>query len=1615
MASRVNVKFVVILCAGAVLLLGGMAGAYVVFAMKSGEDHIRLGDEAMAEAMTLLEQRDQAITAGQDATELNNTAQTRLEAARNHYSKAVNHDPSRVDWMEKWLGAIKQWTPTTQTIYATEFQAKYMAVLGTIARTQRTNVDAHIAFIDVLYELNSALPYQRGGYEGIAYQVDEALGYFDTSTEGDWMRLLRYRGLAMERVLQAPGSTLTDEEIAQIGEDLRGALRGDPNDSLAAVSLSRWEYRRVARDTLATPEAIEEARDAAMAVLDEHLARNPGDARVELQRLSLRLERELSTRLESVVDGAARSALAREILEDARQEFDRVAALVSGMTPERVDLGIVAQMERLERNIDPQGQYRRVRAELRRLLEARPDDARLLLAAAQIEGDNNLLDEAIGKLARIDELRPLPLSLRGWLRQNIQNLALALRGRYEIQRISQLETDEERDAQLEVAKSIRGQLADVVDAESPRLRYLDALIAQVENRPRDALRLFTQYNQETDSGDFRGLWGEAFMADVLGQTGVARTRYEQVLAARAQHLPARRRLAALELRLGNLERARELYANIAEAIPDDEVALEQLRRIEAALDPTSDSLRGVEAVVLAARTLARGTESEPGNPDAALQLLMRKFESLDDDEVRHDPSIAREIAQLHIDRDDLGAARAVLATSLAANPDDARLAEIHGALQTDRIDDALMTLIDQQFADPYPRALRKFQVFSARGVRAYADQAFDELVRIAPDEPEVLDIRFVRAIRAEDFGEAEAIADIAGAKNADQVGGLTFRARLQSINGDHVSAIETLRAAVARFPSNGVVQRMLATELVMAERYTDAIEAYERALDVKPDDIRTIREYVEVLIRAGQADRALVAARTYQRYARNDPFFTDRLVSLEASEGGRTGLTSAIRRRLSLAKTMTDPAVRRDNEVKLAGLYIQAAADEVPIDVETAPEVGEALALLIERGQPARDYWDLARALIDRLTEERYDLDVVEVDARWHADQGQLVIDGQTTEGVEAAMGVYARYIVSLPEGELTDAPYLSLAMFAQRRGRVGNALAALNEARQYQNAATLDVDKRLADLYYLRGEVDRARQLYQSIVDAGADTESEAFRQRLIDTMLRRGDFEAAEQELAKQAPAVAQGFEAMLQKAEAAAGRGDASGASLLLDEAVAAHSNNSLVYVRRAQHKLRDPRMRIDALADLESALRLNADDWQALTTRGQVYWNEGRFNDATRDWTRSLLIRPDGQGEVFLRMLFFYLNEGRTRDAVALTRDLTDAFAGRVDFATTAAGVFSERELMSEAARFYAVAFDRSRQPAIAVQYIDALCRSAQPDTVQARAVIRSLEAIGIDAATNEALATAMAQIFLAENRRDQADQWVEQSLDTLLRVGQGNPGLLNRRLANLVSWGQAIGRIYGDDAPALVERLLGARTLDEQTSPWAQFVIAQRYMQADQYSQAIGVIEPLTEHENGAVQLSAFQTLGALYTTTDRVDEGLAVWRRGLERFANDWQLHNNVAYTLASQKGDPSGALDHAVEAATLAPNAFDAQDTLAYVYLKLGKADEAFEALRRSGMLVNTTRGQITLGLNRARLALLQNEIDEARRLLETVRVIVGPAGGLRERYGSDIDALGTQIDSAG
>ena len=130
MASRVNVKFVVILSTVLVLVAAGTGFLAYKVVFKSAADLAAAGDAKMASG--------------------------EIRAAELLYSKAVNKDPYNSELLLKWENALEQWTPETDRELQNEFRNTYVLLRRQLALSDNhTNIDYQIEYADLLWQLAS--------------------------------------------------------------------------------------------------------------------------------------------------------------------------------------------------------------------------------------------------------------------------------------------------------------------------------------------------------------------------------------------------------------------------------------------------------------------------------------------------------------------------------------------------------------------------------------------------------------------------------------------------------------------------------------------------------------------------------------------------------------------------------------------------------------------------------------------------------------------------------------------------------------------------------------------------------------------------------------------------------------------------------------------------------------------------------------------------------------------------------------------------------------------------------------------------------------------------------------------------------------------------------------------------------------------------------------------------------------------------------------------------------------------------------------------------------------------------------------------------------------------
>jgi len=1483
--------------------------------------------------------------------------------AKMFYGKAVSDDPLRVDWLEKWVSAIESTTPETETAYRDSFLRDFVPAIRQIAAVQQTDVAAHDRVLAMnMRQLNYG--YSRGQADAMVDLVTGAAAFFDRDTDSDpaWRTLLRYRGMARELILSS-GGILREDEIALIGDDLRAALEVRTDDSDAMVSLLRWmvsaETQGLESDAF---ERYQAARLNSIAAADAYLERFPGDAKVMTTRALLRFD---YVRVEASWNVAENERATKVLaaLAALEPEFAAVESAVLAAGPDLMDVGTLKRFQTLERYSSPESRLSRTREVLRVFMDERPDDLDLRWFAASIDRTAGDLESASERYASMADLPPVPVSLEGLLRFQRMREAWLNRALIELDLLAEDEGESDR---LELVISLRDRLQASVSEENTMLLLVNGRIAEAEGRRNEALRLYRRFNDQSTTANTEGLWLEARMAVILGQMGTARDALERLLAVNNSDLRAILSLADIQARLQQMRSAGELFRRALVIAPGNELAIEGLRRVEGIENP--DTIEDpVMALLVRSRQMRNGTETQPANPAGAAEMLADAIESVD-----YDPRVAAELMSTRLDQGDMDGARQVGAEALRRHPENEQMISLVSALEGDDRVGVLARVIQGSEGTEAEKLTSLATLYFSRQRYDELDAVLVDLERVAPDASQTIDLGFVRALQTGSMDKARRLADRASELNVDFVNGLSYRARLASAEGRGEEAIALFQQAGALGTADASIFRLLGMQLRQAGRTDEAVTAFEEALAIRPDDIQSTTEYVSTLAEAGRYEQALDVARRQQRYGQSSPVFVQLWLTLEALAGGDEGRTLAIAQREQM---LSGNPADLENRYALARLYI------------------------------ADSDWDGAKTLIDGMMAEEGSLRSTELLAQWYADQGRV----GSQDGLVLANQAYQRYVRGLGE-DVTPEPFISLARFMVARGRQDLAIRATDQAIELESSETLEGTKLKGELLMSIGQAEGAADAFEKVIEAGLDTEDGRYRMRLIEMYLRTKRFAAA-QEAIDQMPASATGtLTNLLQRAEIASGLGDKAGQRRILDEAASRYSSNPLVFVKRAQSMIGDPALLQDLLSDVDAALKINPEDWRALRVRAAAYFDADRRREAIRDLRAVLRVNPSLDDALF-SVMNELLNEDRLGDAMDAAREVLDARPNDAPLMYQLGKLFESRGDWDESAEMYERAWDTRRSPADGASFIDAALRVSPPDVDAANAVITDLSGMvegGIE--KSPGLLAAQSLVLRARGREDFAVQQMTKAFD--LSVGDE---------FQIQTWAQNATRFYLDfDAENEMNyyRSLRARYSDPSTRAWIDVFMAQRQLARDtDTDEAISTLRRLTEdpaaHES--VRVIAFRALGNEAFEREDYEGAVAAWLTGLEKVPNNWELNNNAAYTMAMELDRAEEALALAERAIAAGPSRSEPYDTLAEIYIKLGRFDEAEQMIQAGEQRARSYSARVTMTITRARMAAAQGDNDGARTLLRNARALLRTVAGRDTRLEAEIDKVESVIGSDG
>ncbi|MFK7759127.1 MAG: tetratricopeptide repeat protein [Phycisphaerales bacterium] len=1538
-----NTKFVVILIVAVIAMLGLLFAAYTIVS-KTPEDLARKGDQAME--------------AGD------------YDLARRLYGSAVNKDPTIVKHLDKWISAIERVVPETEPAYYDAFRSDLMGSFRQASIVQRTNIEAYERELGLYYELLRR-EYSRSQADSVITRTTEALGNFDgvSGVDPNWPVLARYRGLAWLAIANKDG-VIDEEQYEVIREDFESAIQADPSNEMSRMGLMRWIiYTGSKRSSEEDLRPVNEARIEAIAIGEEHLAQFPESPLVEVTLFGIQVESKGAAAFYGInEDDVERTRAILSTWEGMSNDLDALFETIIEYPVSKISMPVINRFSEIEVRVDSESQLSRTKALLERQLQAAPDSLELLVANAGLHALRGETDIATELYQRIVDMPQPPISIDGAIlfsqkRAALLTIAAVKLDSYSREIVNPEADKDALDAYLAGAIEARDKYASRVTEDDPNLMLINGRVAFINGEFEESLRLLAAYNRQTENQNADGLWFEALAARNLNQLGTARLSLQNLLILKKHDVRALLVLGDVETRLRDTRSALERYQRVLVTDPNNETAKTAIQQIRAMDNPELID-DPVTKLVITARQVRRGKDGKPGDISEAITILSDGLESVD-----YAPQATVELVSLLLDQGDVQGGRALVAQARELHPDDESLAQMETALQLDDEVDILIAMVQQSDTPALEQLVSIAGIAFARNRTDIFSSTVAQLQEIAPEDSRVIDFAFVQALTDGDETRAKEIVELAIKNNTDRMNGVTYQARLAQFQEDYPRAIQILEQATSGGVADSSVFRMLAIAHRQAGQVDPSIEAFERALSIRPDDQQSIQGYIDTLIAFRKYPEALDAARRFQKFSIDNQDFLSVWLTLEAGFGGTEGQEFAIRQREKFFELDPDDM---NNNFALASLYVE------------------------------NDRWDEARVLIDSLKTDDDSLRVAELEARWYANQGRI----GNVNGLGAARQIYLDYIDRHPEDTSAE-PFIALARFMLDRGVPEIAIQAANAAVERQDPETMDGTKLVGDLFMMLNQYTNAADSFREIVDAGADVDN-VYRMRLIDMYIRTRQYEQANTEFAKLDTERANTKIALLQHSEIEEGLGNSAAAASLLDQAVSTFSDDPLVYIKRAEFLAGDRESLNDLLADIDAALRINSNDWRAYRIRAAAYFAVDERSDALRDLQRAVRLNP-----ALDQALFGIINElmidGRNGEAFEFANEIVESRARDASLMNSLGQLFSSRDDWERATEYFKRVWEIQRSPTAGAVLIDSIVRTRNPDTALANSIINDLTDIAGDINQSPGLLAAQALVLQSRGRDELAVLQLTKAFDLSLNSDQ-----------TLIQWSGNISRFF-EDQPMQEQidylQSLKRRNTNTEVSNWLDLFIAQRLISVgSQLESAIGVYERLMATAiQPEIQRISHQSYGTTMFTQGNFERAAEIWAEGVELFPEDWEMSNNLAYVLSAELGKHEEGLELAQFAVQANSNRSEPYDTLGNIYIALGQYDEAEKYLVEGLKYALSARSRVTMVLAQINLDLARDERDEARSKLVDIRALVRAMPTRDVGLEADIDAIEEKINSDG
>lgn len=900
MAGRVNVKFVVVLSVGLLLLFGAVAFAVWRVVDKAGEDYARL-------AVKFEDEGDWK------------------QAARN-WGRAVGHEPDNLEWLEAWFDAEQMVQPDTRLEYFDAYSRKYYLILRQIATLKRTDVEAHRKHLDARMAQLGTNP-STDLLEDTVGEVNRVLGLF---ADDSGAPLRRYRGELLT-MLSAAGASLSEERVALAEEDLRAAMEAEPSSREAAFALYRWYQQRaeVARRAR-RPADVEEANARASEVLEGFVEANPDSAAGATALFGDRITRSLNG-LDQTMQPAELAAAQRGVIDGFLGAFSGLTERLEGEWSDQVDRTVASSMARYAARIVPD----QVGAIGRRMWDLAvandPEDSQAMYLRAEFLALAGEGEDAIEAFTEVVELPDAPVGTEGLARYNVRPQASFRRATVAIEAWDRSEaTGEEKAALLERAKRLRDEMAAERPETDAQLTLVDAKLAIADRDFNEADRLLRRYNEAVLSQDPEGLRLSGVVLRELGNEGAARSAFQTSLDLDQGNVFAVLSLADIARELRDYDEAARWLERAIAMRPNDATLRDQLYRVNV-LRGTAEARDPEEQLRFEAQA-ALESGDEAGYIAKLIEGLDR-FES---------PRFALALARKYAEQNRLDDALAATDRGLENAPENEELLRLRSLLGSgDPVEGAIAEIDADASLTDAQKAKRRFQVYQAARRPEDMLAALDAALALLPDDTDLLTSKFLYSLQEEDFATAESLIGRLSSADADGAGGRTYRARLAAVRGNYDEAERLLRAAAEEGSTSAETLQLLGEVLQRQGNTQASLDAFREAYEIRPNEVPMMVSYIDGLIRSQRLGEALEVARSGLAIGRSNPGFLNRWLSLEGEVGDRE---LALRERLNRAEA--DPT-DLENRTRVVALLMQLGRyEEARRRLDALRGVSDSLALV---------------------------------------------------------------------------------------------------------------------------------------------------------------------------------------------------------------------------------------------------------------------------------------------------------------------------------------------------------------------------------------------------------------------------------------------------------------------------------------------------------------------------------------------------------------------------------------------------------------------------------------------------------------------------------------------